>query len=559
MQKFLNTIITILLMSIIGIAVYILFFNKVEVERIILGKNEVTLYIGETEKMISTVSPIEKDGVDINWHSNDKSVAIVDNDGLITAIGEGETDIVAGIKNTDVSATSHVKVLVKEIKKIELSITNVNLKKDETKQIIATITPEDATYPTLKFESSNENVVTVDDNGNIKAKNDGEAVIYVRDTRGKVEAKCNVIVGEIKVESISLNKSSSSLKNGEKLELKPTISPSNATNKNVTWESSDASIVTVDQNGLVTAKEFGEATITVTTLDGKKTATCKITVKTDPIVPSDSVYKYEGITLKYYIENKKNYYLTYIWMDDPYNQIKKLDSNTATYGKIMTDDELAKEGKSPIRRTVGTMFSLYISKGMIPSSKAAVAFNSSGFYVKGIWNPPSDYYHNRSSSWFVLNEGKVIRNRTDGTGGSIMGIDSSGNLKIYGNATSEDDRKNLANKITADKVKNTFSFGPKLVENGVSVAPSSSAAQRQAICQVDSNNYIMYTSIYAVSYKQVADVFVKNKCITGFNLDGGGSTSLFYKKPGSTSVNKVKCSDSGTCRQVVEGIYFIEK
>ena len=56
----------------------------------------------------------------------------------------------------------------------------------------------------------------------------------------------------------------------------------------------------------------------------------------------------------------------------------------------------------------------------------------------------------------------------------------------------------------------------------------------------------MLTSISPLSLTQVADVFVKNKCVTGFNLDGGGSTSFFYKNAGSKSVTKVKCSDNNS-------------
>ncbi len=561
MQKLLNTIIILLLIAIISVITYLLVFNKFEIERIVLDRDTMTLYVGEKETIGFAVFPEKAEDKTVYWHSNSENVAKVNDDGEVLAIGEGETDIVVRSKNQKVTAISHVKVLIREVDKIELSNYEIMLRKGETKKITAKISPETATYSKIKFQSSDASIATVDDDGLITAINDGNVEIIVRDEREKTEARCNVIVKEadILVDTVSLDKTSVSLNNNEKIQLTATISPSDATNKMLSWTSSDTSIATVDQSGVVTAKKSGTVVITVTTSDGNKIATCKVAVNQNVNASSNIVYKYEGISLKYSIENKKGYYLTHIWMKDPYNQIKKLDSNTANYGKIMTDDELAQAGKKPVRKNVGQMLTSYISNGMIPTSKAVVAFNSSGFFVKGIWEPPSDYYHNRSSSWFVLNEGILTRNRDDEVGSSIIGIDRNGNLKVYGNGKDTKERNNLANIIMADKVKNTFSFGPKLIDNGVSIANNTSTAQRQVICQVDANNYIMYTSIYAASYKQIANILVNNKCQTAFNLDGGGSTSLFYKKAGSTSVTKVRCAESGSCRQVVEGIYFTEK
>lgn len=82
----------------------------------------------------------------------------------------------------------------------------------------------------------------------------------------------------ISVERVTLNKTSATLTVGDTLTLTATITPTNATNKNVTWKSSDTTVATVS-NGVVTAKKAGTATITVTTADGSKTATCTVTVK----------------------------------------------------------------------------------------------------------------------------------------------------------------------------------------------------------------------------------------------------------------------------------------
>ena len=565
MSKFLNAIIIFLLVLVIGTGAYWLLFNKeINIKKIILDKSEISIYIKDENIIIPHIIPEDATNKNIIWKSLDENVAKVDASGVVSAVNEGETDIIATSSNNEVSASTHVKVFVREVRKIELSNQNFELRIGETKKLEAKVLPSNATYSKINYRSSNESVVKVDSKGNIESLKSGTADVIVQDERGKTESICKVkVLNSFAVKSVSLNISSSTLKIGEKLDLKATIFPDNAENTKVKWQSSDDAIASVDQNGQVTAKKMGVTSISAITEDGGKTSTCKVIVKANPIIPSSSVKKYESISLKYYVQNNKNYYLTYIWMDDPYNQIKKLDSMTSFYGKIMTDEEMEKNGKKPFRRTVGQMLTSYISNGMIPSSKAAVAFNASGFYVKGIWNPPSDYYHNRSDGWLVLNDGKITRNMMDDKNvptRTIIGIDQSGNLKLYDGAKTNDERKKIYDAIIADGVKNTFSFNPKLVVNGKSVTSNNVKAQRQAICQIDSNNYLMYTSISAVSFSQIIDVFLKNKCITAFNLDGGGSTSFFYKDANSKSVHKMKCSDgNGSCRQVVEGIYFVEK
>lgn len=89
------------------------------------------------------------------------------------------------------------------------------------------------------------------------------------------------IPSKVTVTGVTLNKTNLSLVEGGTETLSATVTPSNATNKNVTWSSSDTSIAKVDSNGKITAVAAGTATITVTTADGNKKATCTVTVKED--------------------------------------------------------------------------------------------------------------------------------------------------------------------------------------------------------------------------------------------------------------------------------------
>ena len=113
------------------------------------------------------------------------------------------------------------------------------------------------------------------------AHQEGKVTITVTTEEGSKTATCQVTVKKkvIPVTSISLDKTALTLTEEETYQLTATIEPADATNQNVTWTSDDTAVATVSADGLVTAVQAGTATITVTTEDGGKTATCRVTVK----------------------------------------------------------------------------------------------------------------------------------------------------------------------------------------------------------------------------------------------------------------------------------------
>ena len=123
---------------------------------------------------------------------------------------------------------------------------------------------------------------TVSPSGALTTSNTTVTISY-----GGKTTTVNITVNAVSVTGVSLNKSSTTIKVGNSETLTATVAPANATNKNVTWSSNNASVATVDQNGKVTGVAEGTATITVTTADGSKTATCSVTVEksSTPIVP----------------------------------------------------------------------------------------------------------------------------------------------------------------------------------------------------------------------------------------------------------------------------------
>lgn len=168
------------------------------------------------------------------------------------------------------------------VTKIVLSETSVTLEPDEIKTLSATVFPEDADNKAVSWESSNEDVAEVNKNGRIIANGIGNCVITCTAMDGSgVKAKCTVQVIYL-VTSIKLNKTSLelSLPNNKSQQLEAEILPANATNKAVTWSSSNTAIATVDQTGKVTAVKEGNCTITCTATDGTNIkGTCSVTVK----------------------------------------------------------------------------------------------------------------------------------------------------------------------------------------------------------------------------------------------------------------------------------------
>ncbi len=155
-----------------------------------------------------------------------------------------------------------------------------NLKLGKTANLTATIAPDNATNKTISWSSSDASIVKVDENGKVTAQNVGEAVVYATSNDGsKVYGMLKLKVETIPVSKISLT-GEKTLRVGNSIKLKASVSPADANNKKLKWSSSDKSIASVDANGKVTAKKVGKVTIKASAQDGSKAyGTIKITVK----------------------------------------------------------------------------------------------------------------------------------------------------------------------------------------------------------------------------------------------------------------------------------------
>ena len=166
------------------------------------------------------------------------------------------------------------------VSSIYLNSSSFSLNVGTNYQLSATVYPSNATEKAVRWVTSNSSVATVSDTGMVTAQSVGSATITVYASNGK-SASCSVTV-TVPVTGVSLNKTALTLDVGTSETLTATVSPNNASNKDVTWSSSNSNVASVDAQGKVTAKKTGNATITVTTKDGNKTASCNVTVKEAP-------------------------------------------------------------------------------------------------------------------------------------------------------------------------------------------------------------------------------------------------------------------------------------
>ena len=258
-----------------------------------LNAASLTVRPNGTAKLSYALSPVDEYTAaltTVTYSSSDPTVATVDANGNITGIKNGTADITV---KTDTGVTATCKVTVstsssanntskpdkingnKAPTGIALDRTSLNLQKGKSKTLKYVLTPRKA-KSSVKWNSSNKKVATVNSSGKVTAKSCGKAVITATTANGKT-ATCKVKVSAPKPKKIKLNKTSLKLTAGKSATLKYTLSPKGSAAK-VSFKSSKTSVATVSAKGKVTAKKAGKATITVKTSNGKK-ATCKVTVK----------------------------------------------------------------------------------------------------------------------------------------------------------------------------------------------------------------------------------------------------------------------------------------
>lgn len=249
------------------------------VESIALSNAFIQLVLGNSERITATVLPNNATNKEIIWEVENNNIVSV-NDGLITALGIGSTKVKAKANDdSGVYATCSVIVNPITIGSIELSAKYTAINVGESITLLATITPSNASNQQLTWQSSDNDVASVS-NGIVTAKKPGNVIITVQSTDGSnISATVSIKVNDIKTSNIYLDKSSMKLFVGDKETLIATITPKNATNKDVVWTTSDANVATV-ADGVIIAKGMGTALISAYTTDGTNlSATCQVSIE----------------------------------------------------------------------------------------------------------------------------------------------------------------------------------------------------------------------------------------------------------------------------------------
>ena len=291
-----------------------------------------TAATGESAEMDEKVAKAAEK-LTIEWTSSDESVATVDETGTVTAVAAGEANVTASVKDADIAASTHIKVVVTPTGVVAPESIDLVTNGENTKDLDAKLVPADATDVKLAYESSDESVATVDETGKVTAVANGECTITTYVTAKTEDAEASelsavaveaadseetddsvatmpedlaamdsafgVVPENLKaetkvtvttnVEGITLDKTEGVLTVGNTVTVTATVTPDTATNTSVTWTSSDEAIATVDSEGKITAVAPGTATITaVSDSNPDASAAYAVTVQAKKVVTSTS-------------------------------------------------------------------------------------------------------------------------------------------------------------------------------------------------------------------------------------------------------------------------------
>ena len=252
---------------------------KIGVTSVTLDQTDLTLDVNGTAKLTATVKPDDATTKTATWKSDNEGVAVVDNEGNVTAKAAGTATITATADGK--SASCKVTVKGQEtvpVASVELNQTTLELKAGNTATLTATVKPENATSKEVTWTSDKPEIAAVD-GGKVTAKAEGTATITAK--AGDKTATCTVTVtkADVKVTQITIS-GKNTLNVNESTTLTADVQPGDATNKAVAWTSDSPTVIKVE-NGKVTALMPGQAVIKATAQDGSNavgTFTIKVSV-----------------------------------------------------------------------------------------------------------------------------------------------------------------------------------------------------------------------------------------------------------------------------------------
>lgn len=283
-----------------------LMIAPIRAESVTFEPSTKVIMVGEKYTLNAVVYPENASCKDVLWYTEDSEIVSVDENGVITGNSLGTTRIKAVASDGGFAAYCTVTVASSvPVNGITLSQTSGSILVGDTRQLTATVLPDNATNKSVIWSSSNTSVATVSSSGLVTGVRTGTAIITAKTQDGNYSARYSLTVTDVSVSvtGITVSPVQKTLDPNETLQLNATVIPSDATNQKVKWSTSNSSVATVSSNGAVVAKAPGTAVITVKSEDGNFTATCTVTVTSSGYVEKTlvSVSLYSAPTTTSYI------------------------------------------------------------------------------------------------------------------------------------------------------------------------------------------------------------------------------------------------------------------
>ena len=274
--------------------------------------------VGKNITLTPEILPANASIQTVTYTSSVPGVASVDANGKVTGLAAGTT-VITATSDDDATKQATCTVTVSNIDadSISLDQSTMTLTKGQTGTLTPTILPEDTTIRDVTWTSNKPNIASVSNTGVVTAHEVGEATITASTVNGKT-ATCVVTVNPVYAETLSLNVSTLTLpKLGDTFKLEPTVLPANADNKDVTYTVAPEGVVSVAEDGTVTALTAGTATVTasVAGANGPVTATCVVNVpKATPEKTAETAVQNQTKNVKFFVNTDEA--LTYTFGDN---------------------------------------------------------------------------------------------------------------------------------------------------------------------------------------------------------------------------------------------------
>lgn len=501
-----------------------------------LNKTKASIYTTKSVSLKATVSPSTAYNKNVTWSSSNTKVAKVDKNGKVTGVGSGKAVITVKTESGGKTAKCTVTVKKKvQVTELTLNKSKGTLYKGKTYQLKAEVNPSNATFPELEWTTGNKKVATVSSTGKVKAVGKGTTTITCRNIDNPRAVATFKITVKIKTTGVELNRSKGSLYEGSKGVLKATVTPSNASNKNVKWSSSDTKVLKVDENGKLTAVKPGKAVITCTTVNGGYTDKCTVTVKKLTAVKSvklnkqsGSMYVGKSYQLKATVSPENASIKDVKWSSSDPKVVKVSSSGkiTALKAGTATITCKTKQGGKTAKCTVKVV-AVKVKSIKLNKTSGTIAYGKT-YQLKATVSPENAT--NKSLKWSSSNP-------------EAVSVNSKGLIKaLKANSTATITCKSADGKVSATckvKVAPVRVTGVKLNKTSANVGVGKTV---QLIAAVSPSNASVKTVTWSSSNASVASVD-KNGVVTG---KAGGKATIYCKTKDGSFVAACKVTVTGS-------------